>query len=121
MSAQLIRRMAVIVVMALLPDVTFAAQGRPGWVTKTGAGSMVQVTMKSGESFEAIWMGRDGDRAVFERLNPDEAISVPIDTVHRVRTLRGRASTNASRYASLGVGVGFWGTVLVLAMLVPRN
>jgi hypothetical protein len=121
MSARMIRTLAVIVVLSLLPDLTFAAQRQPGWLSKTGAGSVVQVTMKSGESFEAIWMGRDGDRAVFERLSPDEAISVSIDAVRRVRMLRGRAATNAGRFATLGVGAGFWGAVLVLSMLIPRT
>jgi len=123
MCARWLKRIAVVVMLAMAPDVAFAGTREPGWVKKTGVGTVVEVTLTTGgTSFEAVWMGRDGDRAVFERLNPDETLSVPIRSVQTVRMVRGRSSSNAQRYASLGVASGFWGPLLVLALfLVPRK
>jgi hypothetical protein len=120
MGAQWIRRFAAIVMMALMSDLAFAAQRQPRWAVKTDAGSTVTVTMKTGESFDAIWMGRDADRALFQRLNPDEIFSVPIDSVRSVRTIRGRSVTNANPYGALGAAAGFWGAVLLLQFMLPR-
>jgi len=120
MKARWIRKLAVVVMVTVMPDVTFAAQRQPRWV-KTDAGSTVNVTMKTGESFEAIWMGPDGDRAVYQRLNPDEAFSVPIDSVRDLRTIRGRSATRANAYGALGATAGFWGAVLLLQFMLPRT
>jgi hypothetical protein len=120
MGARWIRRVAVIVTMAMVPDVLFATQPEPKWLTTTGAAAIVEVTMKTGESFDAIWMGRDGDRAVFERLHPDEIVSVPIESVRAVRMLRGHSASVA--YGALGVAAGFWGAFLVFKwFFVPRT
>jgi hypothetical protein len=121
MGAQWIRRFAAIVMMALMSDLAFAAQRQPRWAVKTDAGSTVTVTMKTGESFDAIWMGRDTDRALFQRLHPDEIFSVPIDAVRSVRTIRGRSATNANPYGALGAAAGFWGAVLLLQFMLPRT
>jgi hypothetical protein len=123
MGARWMKRIAVVAMLAMAPDVVFAGTREPGWVKKTGVGTVVEVTLTTGgTSFEAIWMGRDGDRAVFERLNPDETLSVPIRAVQTLRIVRGRSSSNAPTYASLGVASGFWGSVLVLALFfVPRK
>jgi len=121
MKARWIRKLAVVVMVTVMPDVTFAAQRQPRWVKKIDAGSTVNVTMKTGESFEAIWMGRDRDRAVFQRLDPDEAFSVPIDSVRGLRTIRGRSATRANAYGALGAAAGFWGAVLLLQFMLPRT
>jgi hypothetical protein len=121
MRARWIRKLAAVVMVTLMPDATFAAQGQPRWVMKTDAGSTVNVTMKTGESFDAIWMGPDGDRAVFQRLYPDETFSVPIDSVRGVRTIRGQSVTNVNPYGSLGAAVGFWGALALLQLMLPRT
>ena len=77
--------------------------------------------MKAGESFDAIWMGPDADRAVFQRLSPDEIFSVPIDSVRGLRAIRGRSATNANAYGALGAAAGFWGAVLLLRFMLPRT
>ena len=118
MCVRWIRRIAVILMLALAPDVAFAAPREPRWLKKTSAAAVVQVTMQTGESFEAIWIGRDGDRAVFERLSPDEIVSVPIRSVQAVRMLRGRSSSNTAASARLGAATGFFGTVVVVWLLL---
>ena len=68
MKAGWIRRAFVALLLALTPALTFAAQKQPAWVSKIEAGSVVQVVMQTGESFDAIWMGRDSDRAARREL-----------------------------------------------------
>jgi hypothetical protein len=122
MRARWIRRVAVIVTLVMTPGVMFAAPREPRWLTKTDAGVIVEVTMKTGESFEAIWMGRDGDRAVLERLNPDETVSVPIGSVRAMRTLKAPSPASAQAYGVLGAAAGFGGALWVLARLIlPRT
>jgi hypothetical protein len=118
MGARWIRRVAVIVTLVMSPDVIFAAPREPRWLTKTDAGALVEVTMKTGESFEAIWMGRDGDRAVLERLSPDETVSVAIGSVRTMRMLRGHSPESAQAYGVLGAAAGFWGALWVLGRLI---
>jgi len=119
MKARWTRRAFGALLLALTPALTFAAQKEPAWVSKTEAGSVVQVVMQTGESFDAIWMGRDSDRAVFERLDPDETVSVPVDSVRHVRMLRGRSSANSAGLTGLGVATGFWGSALLLWLMAP--
>ena len=118
MCVRWMKRIAVVLMMALAPDVAFASQREPRWLKKTSAAAVVQVTMQTGESFEAIWIGRDGDRAVFERLSPDEIVSVPTGSVQAVRMLRGRSSSNAAATARLGAATGFFGTVVVVWLIL---
>jgi hypothetical protein len=113
-----IRRAFVALLLTLTASLTSAAQKQPAWVSKVEAGSVVQVVMQTGESFDATWMGRDSDRAVFERLHPNETVSVPIASVRRVRMLRRRSSVNSAELAALGLATGYFAatasTVLVL-------
>jgi hypothetical protein len=100
----------------------FAAPDPPGWETKIEVGSAVRVTMKTEEAFDAIWMGRDGDRAVFERFEPHETIIVPIASVRRVRDRQSHASSNAQAIGALGAVIGFLGGwFAVVAFLLPRT
>ena len=69
MKAGWIRRAFVALLLTLTPALTFAAPKQPAWVWKVEAGSRVQVIMQTGESFDAIWMGRDSNRAVFGRID----------------------------------------------------
>lgn len=114
MKAGWIRRALVALVLTLTPALTFAAPKQPDWVLKVEAGSPVQVVMQTGESFDAIWMGRDGDRAVFERLYPDETVSVPIASVRRVRMLRQHSALLTVLGLGTGYFVGMASTALVL-------
>jgi len=103
-------------VMMLMTPAAFAAH-QPEWLT-IPSGSTVQVVMKKGRTFDAIWMGRDGDRAVFERLHPDETLSIRIDAVRRVH-LRGAGSAVSPRAAGrLGVAAGFWGAAFLLPLVL---
>jgi len=111
------RATALTLVMMLMAPVAFAAH-QPEWLT-IPSGSTVQVVMKKkGRTFDAIWMGRDGDRAVFERLHPDETLSIRIDAVRRVH-LRGTGSAVSPRAAGgIGVAVGFWGAAFLLPLIL---
>jgi hypothetical protein len=111
------RAVALTLAMMLTAHVAFA---EPEWLT-IPAGATVQVVMKNGRPFEAIWMGRVGDRAVFERLHSDETLSVRIDAVRRVH-LRGAAPALSSADARrLGIAAGFWGPVLLLGLIASHN
>jgi hypothetical protein len=108
--------MTLTLAMLLMAPVAFAAQ-QPEWLTMP-SGSVVQVVMKKGRPFDAIWMGRDGDRAVFERLHPDETLSIRIDAVRRVN-VRGAGSTvSSAATGGLGVAAGFWGAVFLLPLIL---
>jgi hypothetical protein len=118
MTGRWITRMAVVVAVVLTADASFAAQHTPGWTTNIQAGSAVRVTMKTDEAFDAIWMGRDGDRAVFERFAPHETISVPLDSVRRVRMRKGSSSSNAGAMGALGAVAGMFGAFAVIGLLL---
>ena len=113
MKAGWIRRAFVALLLTLTPALTFAAPKQPAWVSKVEAGSRVQVVLQTGESFDAIWMGRDSDRAVFERLYPDETVSVPIASVRRVRMLW----QHSAELTVLGLATGY-GMAMVSAVMV---
>jgi hypothetical protein len=114
MKAGCVRRAFVAVLLTLTPALTFAAPKQPAWVSKVEAGSQVQVVMQAGESFDAIWMGRDSDRAVFERLYPDETVSVPIASVRRVRLLRQHSAELTVVGVATGYLVGITSATMVL-------
>jgi hypothetical protein len=109
MKSGWIRQALVALLLALTPALTFAAPKLPAWVLKVEAGSRVQVVMQTGESLDAIWMGRDSDRAVFERLYPDETVSVPIASVRRVRLLR----RHSAELTVLGLATGYAAAMMV--------
>jgi hypothetical protein len=121
MTGRWITRMAAVVAVVLTADAAFAARNTPGWTMNIQAGSAVRVTMKTDEAFDAIWMGRDGDRAVFERFEPHEMISVPLDSVRRVRTRKAAASPNAGAMGALGAVAGVFGAFVVIGLLLRRS
>ena len=114
MKAGWIRRAFVALLLTLAPALTFAAPKQPAWVLKVEAGSRVQVVMQTGESFDAIWMGRDSDRAVFERLFPDETVSVPIASVRRIRMLR----QHSAALTVLGLATGYLAAMTSAVMVL---
>jgi len=118
MTGRWITRMAAVLAVVLTADAAFAAGSTPGWTINIQAGSAVRVTMKTDEAFDAIWMGRDGDRAVFERFDPHETISMPIDSVRRVRTRRASTSSNAGAMGALGAVAGVFGAFAVIGLLL---
>jgi hypothetical protein len=119
MIARWIRRMAaVVVVVVLTAGVATGAQAVTGWMTNIQPGSAVRVTMKTGEAFDAIWMGRDGERAVFERFDPHETISVPQESVRRMRTRRSSPSSNAAYMTQLGIATGVFGVFAIIGLML---
>jgi hypothetical protein len=110
--------MAVIVAAVLAADASFAAQNTTGRTMNIQAGSAVRVTMKTDEAFDAIWMGRDGDRAVFERFAPYETISVPIDSVRRVRMRKGIIVAQRRSHGRSGAVAGVFGAFAVIGLLL---
>ena len=110
------RATALMLAMVLTAPVAFAAQ-QPEWLTMP-SGSVVRVVMKKGRPFDAIWMGRDGDRAVFERLNPDETLSIRIDAVRRVHMRGARSGLNPAAAGRIGIAAGFWGAALLLPLIL---
>lgn len=118
MSVQWMKRLAVALTIVLSADAAFAAPSEPRWVTNIDAGSAVHVTMKADGDFDAIWMGRDGDRAVFERFDPHETISVPLDSVRRVRTRGGQSSRNAPAIGALGAVAGVFGALIAIGLML---
>ena len=118
MTGRWITRMAAVLAVVLTADAAFAAQHTPGWTTNIQAGSAVRVTMKTDEAFDAIWVGRDGDRAVFERFAPHETISVPLDSVRRVRTRKGSSSPDAGTMGALGAVVGVFGAFAFIGIML---
>lgn len=85
MTGRWIARVAAVVALSLSAEAARAGSQSAQWTTSVRPGSEVHVTMSTHETFEAIWMGRDGDRGVFERFDPHETISVPLDSVQQVR------------------------------------
>ena len=116
MNARWLKRLSFVIAIAFTADSVFAGQTAPGW-TNIDAGSAVRVTMKNAVVFDAIWMGRDGDRAVFERFDPHETVSVPLEAVRRVKGLGGPSSASAQGFGMLGVAAGFLGAGLLLRFL----
>jgi hypothetical protein len=109
---------AAVVIVVLTAGAALGAQRVPGWMTDIQAGSAVRVTMKTGEAFDAIWMGPDGERAVFERFDPHETISVSPDLVRRVRTRRGSSSSNTAQMAQLGLAAGVFGAFALIGLML---
>ena len=109
MAGDWIRRNAIVLAAVLFSHSAFAANDTPRWVSAVDAGSPVSVTMRNGGHFEAIWFGRDGDRAVFERFDPDETVIVPFSAVRDVRVRKGHASSKIGLMVALGAVAGFFG------------
>jgi len=122
MNGRWLKRLSALVAIVLIANVVFAAQTTPAWTRKIDAGSAVRVTMKNDVVFDAIWMGPNGDWAVFERFDPHETISVRVDAVRSVEGHGGPSATSAQGFGLLGAAAGFWGAVFVLRLLfLPRT
>jgi hypothetical protein len=113
MDARWIKRLAGALLLVFAAEAVFAAPDKgPRSLEKLEAGRAVHVTMKTHEGFDAIWIGRDGDRAVFERLYPDETIAVRLDALLKVKALP-RPGTYASAWGLAGFAAGFFGPLMI--------
>ena len=93
MDARWIKGRAGALLLVFVAETVLAAPDQgPRSLNKLEAGRAVHVTMKTKEGFDAIWMGRDGDRAIFERLYPDETIAVRPDALLKVKALPRRGA-----------------------------
>lgn len=121
MNVRWLKPLSLVIAIVFMADVAFAGQTTPAWTTRIDAGSAVQVTLRNGVVFDAIWMGRDGDRALFERF-PHETVSVALESVRRVKGPGRRSSDTAPAFGVLGAVVGFFGAGFLLGMiLAPRT
>jgi len=118
MNAGWLKRLSLMIAIGLMADAAFAGQTTPAWTTRVDAGSAVRVTLRNGVVFDAIWMGRDGDRAVFERFDPHETVSVSLEAVRKVKGRGGPSSASAQGFGVLGAVAGFFGTGLLLRLLL---
>jgi len=122
MNARWRKPLSLAIAIVLMAGVAFAGQTTPAWTTRIDAGSAVRVMLRNGVEFDAIWMGPDGDRAVFERFDPHETVSVPLDAVRRVKHRAGPSSASAQAFGVLGAVAGFFGAGFVVGwILLPRT
>jgi anti-sigma factor RsiW len=122
MNARWLKRLSLVIAIVLMADLAFAGQTAPSWTTRIDAGSAVRVMLRNGVEFDAIWMGRDGDRAVFERFDPHETVSVPLEAVRKVKGRGGPSSDTAQAFGVLGAVAGFLGAGFLLGrILLPRT
>ena len=116
MDARWMRGLAGALLLVLAAETGFAAPDEgPRSLEKLDAGRAVHVTMKTHEGFDAIWIGRDGDRAIFERLYPDETIAVRLDALLEVKALP-RRGAYASAWGLAGFAAGFFGPLMIIFM-----
>lgn len=120
MTGRWIRRVTAVAVVVFTANAAFGAQTLPGWMENIEPGSVVRVTMKTGEAFDAIWLGPDGERAVFERAYLHQTISVSPDTVRRVRTQKGESSSNAAIMLQVGFATAV-GALVAIGMRMGGN
>jgi hypothetical protein len=117
MTGRWFARVAAVIALSLMVDAASAGQRSDGWTMSVKPGSAVRVNTKRDEAFDAIWIGRDGDRGVFERFNPHETISVPLDSVQQVRIRKAPMSPEVAVGGVLGILVGVWGASTAIGLL----
>ena len=118
MDGRWMKGLAGALLLALAAETVPAAPDEgPRSLEKLDAGRAVHVTMKTHEGFDAIWIGRDGDRAIFERLYPDETIAVRLDALLKVKALP-RRGAYASAWGLAGFAAGFFGPLMIIFMSV---
>jgi hypothetical protein len=117
MTGRWFASMAALVALSLAADAASAGQRSAGWTTSVQPGSAVRVTIKPNETFDAIWMGRDGGRGVFERFDPHETISVPLESVQQVRIRQAPTPPDVAVGGVMGVLVGVWGASALIRLV----
>jgi hypothetical protein len=117
MTGRWFARVAAVVALSLTADAASAGPRSAGWTTRIQPGSAVRVTIKTNGTFDAIWMGRDGDLGVFERFDPHETISVRLDFVQQVRIRQAPMPPDVAVGGVLGVLVGVWGASALFRLL----
>jgi len=110
---------AAALMLVFASQAAFAAPGEgPRSLRKLEPGRAVHVTMKTHEGFNAIWIGRDGDRAIFERFDPDETIGVRLNALLEVKPLpqsREMSRENAA-WGTLGFFAGLFGAMIGIGL-----
>ena len=117
MTGRWFARVAAVIALSLMVDAASAGQRSAEWTMSVQPGSAVRVPTKRDGTFDAIWIGRDGDRGVFERFDPHETISVPLDSVQQVRIRKAPMSPEVAVGGVLGVVVGVWGASTAIRLL----
>jgi hypothetical protein len=117
MTGRWFASMAAVVALSLAADAAFAGPHSAQWTMSVQPGSAVRVSIKTDQAFDAIWIGRDGDRGVFERFDPHETISLPLDSVQQVRIRKAPMSPEVAVGGVLGVLVGVWGASTAIRLL----
>lgn len=119
MNINWIKRLAAVLAIVCAAQTAFAS---PPAVAKSirhlEPGRVVHVLMKTSPGFSAIWIGRDGDRAIFQRLDSNEAVAVRMDAMLEVQA---QHESHAAAFASLGFAAGFFGTLFAIAATLVRN
>jgi hypothetical protein len=109
-STRSLAHIAVVLTIVVAAEAAFAGPPvTPVALDRLPAGRLVHVTTRTPDSFDAIWIGRDGDRALLlERRDPGRAIAVRIDALLDVRALpEGGKKSNAGNWGFLGGVAGF--------------
>jgi hypothetical protein len=117
MTGRWFARVATVIALSLMVDAASAGQRFAEWTMSVQPGSAVRVTTTRDETFDAIWIGRDGDRGVFERFDPHETISIPLDSVQQVRIRQAPMRPDLAVGGVLGVLVGVWGASALIRLL----
>jgi hypothetical protein len=116
MNTRWMRVLAGCLLLALVAESVFAGPSEgPRSLRAIEPGRLVHVTMTTHEGFDAIWIGRQGDRGIFQRLDPDETIGVRLDALLDVRALRAR-SANMAAWRSVGLLAGLFAVPIVVGI-----
>ena len=106
MTGRWFASVAAVVALSLSAEAAAGGQQPAGWTMHVRPGSAVRVTIMTKQTFDAIWIGRDGDRGVFERFDPHETFSVPLDALLQVRIRKAPTAPDVAVGGVLGVLVG---------------
>jgi hypothetical protein len=122
MNSKWIKHLAAVLTMVLVAEAAFAAHGdEPRSLQKIEIGRPVRVMMKTQPGFDAIWIGRADDRAIFERLDSHETIGIRLDELLEVQVLAQKGG-RAQLWGTAGFAAGFFGGLLVIAgFFLPRT
>ena len=112
------RCLAAFLGIVLAAQTAFAADDTTRSLLQLKPGALVHVMPKTAPGFDAIFIARDGDRVLFELMNPDESIAMPLDALLEVRPVRPSLDPGAGRWGLIGGIAGFFGTLLLIRATV---
>ena len=108
------RCLAAFLGIVLAAQTAFGADDTTRSLLRLKPGALVHVMPKTAPGFDAIFITRDGDRVLFELMNPDESIAMPVDALLEVRPVRPSQSASAGRWELIGGVAGFFASILLL-------